>query len=182
MTVSISQFSKARLGGAPCPADLALLLTRCGDVLDDAGIEMSLDPAWAPWADKSYLTEADLKDPDIRANVKAIDDTCACITFVARADEGECIGYWRGPERRPIESSPVVIYDTEGQFRLCGGSFVEGLFFVLYDEDALASIRSTFAEAGAPLLFESIDEIKIPSVPCTAEDFHRARYQAHQKA
>ena len=182
MTISASQFSKARLGGTPCPPDVALLLAKCSDVLSDAGVEISPESAWAPWADKSYLTATDLKDPDIAANVKAIDDTFAGITFIAKTDEGECIGYWRGPEGRPIESSPVVSYDTEGQFRLCGGRFVESLFFLIYDEDVLAKIRTVFAEAGSPLSFASIDEIEIPSVPCTPAAFHLSRYKAYKQA
>jgi hypothetical protein len=182
MTISASQFSKARLGGTPCPPDIALLLANCSDVLSDAGVEISTESAWAPWADKSYLTEADLKNRDIAANVKAIDDTFAHITFLARTDEGECIGVWRGPEGRPIESSPVVSYDTEGQFQLCGGRFVESLFFLIHDEDALATIRTVFAKAGSPLSFASIDDIEIPSVPCTPEAYHLSRYKAYQEA
>lgn len=50
-----------------------------------------------PWSDKSYLTEADLRNPDIVGNVRAIDEVCEMVSFVAETDGGELIGYWRGP-------------------------------------------------------------------------------------
>ena len=150
--------------------------------LDDLGIEVSGDPEWAPWADKSYLTEADYRNPDIAANVRAIDDTFALIRFVARTENGECIGYWSGPEGRRVADGPVVYYDTEGQFRLCGLRFVEALFFVLYDDDRLEQLRLAVGKHGVPLEFESIDDIAITQASCSPEAFHLGRYHEHKKA
>lgn len=182
MNALVAQVSKHRLGGEPCPKDLEVLLTHCGAILQEVGIEISGDPAWAPWADKSYLTEADYRNPDIAANVKAIDDTFACISFVGRTEDGECIGYWRGAERRPISASPVVCYDTEGQFRLCGTRFIEALFFISYDEDALEQLRVAVANLGVPLEFESIDEIVIPQTISSPDSFHKERYEKYKEA
>lgn len=182
MTSLAHQVSKYRLGGEPCPRDLEVLITHCSAILHDMGVEISGDSTWAPWADKSYLTEADYRDPDIAANVKAIDDTCALISFVGSTDEGECIGYWRGPERRAISASPLVCYDTEGQFTLCGSKFIEALFFISYDEEALERLRAAVAKLGVPLEFASIDEIVIPQTIRSPDSFHKERYEKHKEA
>lgn len=177
MNPLVDLVSKHRLGGEPCPKDLEILITHGSDLLEELGIEINGDPSWAPWTDKSYLTAADYQDPDIAANVKAIDETFAMIRFAARTDQGEFIGYWSGPEGRTAAAGPLVYYDTEGQFRLCGARFIEALFFVSYDEELLARLKHTVAGHGVPLAFESIDEIAIPQANCTPDEFHQERYR-----
>lgn len=171
-----------RLGGAPCPDDLRILLTDGIGLLHDLGVEISGDVSWQPWADKSYLTASDYANPEIAANVRAIDDTFEHINFVARTDDGICIGYWRGPGRAPLADCPLVSYDTEGQFHLCGGRFVESLFFTLCDNEALEAFRDACREFGIDLSFDSLDDIVIPSVGPTPDAFHLARYNAHKRA
>lgn len=167
-----------RLNGATCPEDLRILLTDGIDLLNSLGVKVSGDVIWEPWADKSYLTAEDLADPDIAANVRAIDDTFAHINFVAQTDDDVCIGYWRGPNRTPIESSPLVSYDTEGQFRLCGGRFVEALFFEIGDDD----FREACRKIGIDLPFKSLDDIVIPATDPDPRTFHLGRYHAHKGA
>ncbi|WP_009959426.1 hypothetical protein [Verrucomicrobium spinosum] len=169
-----------RLGGEPCPEDLRVLLTVGNDLLHDLNVEVCGDATWQPWADKSYLTAADLADPDISANVRAIDDTFELINFIARTEDDTYIGYWRGPNHVPLAKSPLVSYDTEGQFRLCGGTFVESLFFVIHDDEALAQFREDCVQLGIELAFESVDDISIPSVDPTPDAFHTARYHMHK--
>ena len=180
MATLLESVTANRLGGEPCPDDLRVLLSEGIGLLNSLGLDVSGDAAWQPWADKSYLTESDLADPDIAANVKAIDDTFAHINFVARTEEDICIGYWRGPQRVPLQGSPLVSYDTEGQFRLCGSRFVEAPFFVLYDDEALEQLRWSCRQLGIALPFESIDDIVIPSVDPAPDAFHLARYHAHK--
>ena len=182
MNPLVEQVSKYRLAGEPCPRDLEILITGCGALLQELGIEINGDESWAPWADKSYLSESDFRDPDIVANVKAIDDTFRFIRFVARADDSECIGYWCGPEGRPVAESPLVYYDTEGQFRLCGGRFVEAIFFISYDEESLSRLRMICASLGVQLDFKTIDDIVIPATNVTPDKFHLERYAAHKGA
>jgi hypothetical protein len=55
------------------------------------------------------------------ANVTAINEVLATITFIAESDDGDMIGYWHGPERTPIDAAPIVKLDTEGQFDLMRG-------------------------------------------------------------
>lgn len=171
-----------RLGGEPCPEDLRVLLTEGNDLLHDLNIEVSGDAIWQPWADKSYLTASDLADPDIAANVRAIDDTFEHINFIARTEDDAYIGYWRGPHRAPLANSPLVSYDTEGQFRLCGGTFAESLFVVIPDDEALEQFREGCLQLGIALSFESRDDMSIPSPDPTPDAFHLARYNAHKIA
>lgn len=81
--------------------------------------------------DKSYLSAKDKKNPDIMANVKAIDEVCSFITFAAYTDDSSLIGYWHGPEKTPIEKAPIVLLDTEGQFsQLNGKNLTEALLSI----------------------------------------------------
>ena len=181
MSALVDAISTNRLRGEPCPRDLQLLIENCPDLIADLGISLGVDADWAPWSDKSYLTPEDLANPDITANVKAIDEVCEHVRFVAQLDGGECIGYWVSPTLRPIAACPVVYYDTEGQFELCGGRFVESLFFLIYDDDALEEVRLKCAALGIPMEFSSLDDIKIPESTISPDDFHDQRYTENLK-
>jgi hypothetical protein len=117
----LSDFSENRLRGEPVPEDTRILLQHRRELLELLGVDMQSEASWAPWLDTSYLSGADLADPDIVANVKAVHDVCGWISFVAAYEEGEYYGYWRGPESRPVARSPIVLLDNEGQFQLCAG-------------------------------------------------------------
>jgi hypothetical protein len=174
METLLASVTLNRLGGETCPDDLRILLTDGIGMLHDLNLEVSGAVSWQPWADKSYLTASGLADPDTAASVRAIDDTFEHINFVAQTEDGICIGYWRGPQRAPIQDSPLVSYDTEGQFRLCGGRFVESLFFVLPDDEDLEEFRESCRALGIPLA--------IPTVDPEPAAFHLARYNAHKLA
>lgn len=117
----IAQFSVHRLQGEALPHDLELLLQHEKELRHRTGIEMDWREGWAPWLDTSYLSEAERADPGISANVRAITEVCQLIAFVAATEEGEYIGYWRGPRRRLVAESPLVVLDNEGQFRISAG-------------------------------------------------------------
>lgn len=132
------QLSKHRLGGEPVPEDLGLLLAAAAEFERRTGIRIADEKDWAPWADASYLITADLDDPVIVANIKAIAEVCSHIAFVAAHEDHEYIGYWRGPSGRRIADSPLVCLDNKGQFRLCAGStFAEAVLARHYDFDEL---------------------------------------------
>lgn len=171
-----------RLSGEKCPADLTLLLTKGEDLLFDLGVEVNGEASWQPWADKGYLTENDLRNPDIAANVQAIDDVFQCIDFVARLEDELYIGYWRGPQRRSIQDSPLVSYDSEGQFALCGARFVEALVSTIFDQDLREKFCASCSEIGVALSFESLDDIVIPAVDPTPEKYHSELYSKYKQA
>ena len=120
-----------------------------------------------------------MNNPDISANVRAIDEVCDYICFVAQTDGGEYIGYWRGPENLPINLSPLVYYDTEGQFELCGSRFVESIFFLVYDEELLKEFRDLCSDQGIDVDFSSLDDIPIPELNPTPDDLHSKIYESY---
>ncbi|MBC6447553.1 hypothetical protein [Actinokineospora xionganensis] len=65
------------------------------------------------------MTAEDLANPDIAANVRAIEETAALVTWVGEdEDEGQAFGYRRGPNALRLASAPVVSLDGEGQFQV----------------------------------------------------------------
>jgi hypothetical protein len=114
----LAAVSKHRLGGEPVPEDLKILLAHRDELSGWLGCSLPDAPDWAPWLDTSYLSEKDWADPGIRANVRAMEDVCRHIAFVAQADGSELFGYWRGQQSRRIRDCPLVRLDTEGQFAL----------------------------------------------------------------
>lgn len=114
------------------PADLRLWRERQRAGLptpwDDFGIRLLETDEQPELLDDSYLTEDDLADPAVRANVFAMAETNALIVWVAEEDGERAYGYWDGP---PGESSPgpvLVALDTEGEYMtLPGRTLTEAL-------------------------------------------------------
>ena len=105
-----------------------ILLDNLAEFVRRTGVELNWKKDWAPWSDTSYLSADDLANPDIAANVKAIAEVCDLIAFVGSDEDGNYFGYWRGPKRESITASPIVRFDSEGQFNLCAGStFAEAI-------------------------------------------------------
>jgi hypothetical protein len=74
---NLEVFSQNRLGGELIPVDVQILLAHVDEFLARTGMELNSAPDWAPCLDTSYLSETDLADPAIAANVKLMDDVCA---------------------------------------------------------------------------------------------------------
>jgi hypothetical protein len=169
--------SELRLRGQPCPADLAVLIERCGDLLDALGISIPVEPTWSPWTDKSYLTEHELSNPDIVANIRAIEHVCEMISFVAETDGGECIGYWTGPDDVLISKAALVYYDTEGMFYLCGSSFIDALYVLCSGYDGFEELLSRLRDHGIRTDYSSEHEIPIPVMPQSPDAVHNEKYE-----
>ena len=60
-------------------------LANLQNVLDQIEFEFIDDPEWAEPSDTSYLNETDRADPDIMANVAAMDATNKLIAWFGRA-------------------------------------------------------------------------------------------------
>jgi hypothetical protein len=116
------RFHREVLKGRTCPADLAVLLRvqlerETGgvgpDPFGEVGVELLMPGELPSLLSHDYLTDAERVDPGIVANIVAIDAVVGFCTFVAKADNGELLGYWHGPENTSIEQSPIVEFDTE---------------------------------------------------------------------
>src|SRR5215475_39844 len=146
----LAAFSRDYLGGRAIPSDLSILLKMQWNRVPDPGGENYVDPLetfnfqllsdgrQSGILDKSYLSETDRANPDIMANVAAIDDVLAHILVVGEHHDNGAYGYWLGPENGPIESAPIVRLDTEGQFELRRGNTLAEALLVdcgSHDED-----------------------------------------------
>ena len=159
----LKAFSKHRLGGEPVPDDLAILLPHATEVADRTGIGLNWQETWAPWLDTSYLSEAERSNPDIAAAVRASAEVCSLIAFVARHEDGECYGFWRGPKRRSISHSPLVYLDTEGSFRYSTGpTFAELLLGQTFGGREFADLRKWLKSLGISVRAKTADELTYP--------------------
>ena len=88
-TEILSQFSRNRLDGESVPDDLKILLPHRDELAERTGIRLEWAEGWAPWLDTSHLSEADRRIPDTMANIRAIEEVCGHIAFVAAAEDEE---------------------------------------------------------------------------------------------
>jgi hypothetical protein len=145
-----AKFSVHRLGGEQPPHDLSLLLIHRAGLANRTGIDLDASEDWAPWLDTSYLGESDWENPDLRANIRAINDVCKLIDFVIADEDGNYLGYWRGPQHTPLSEAPIVCLDNEGQFEFCGTANVAGA--VLAMSGQFGELRAWLIDLGVQSL------------------------------
>lgn len=122
-----------------------------------------------PVCDFSDMREQDWADRATCANVEAIKQTADMATFVATDAERNCYGYWHGKHHRPLLQSPIVRYDTEGQFSILpGNSLAEAVIadYAFEDDAFFDTSKKAFAALGvhfqadnASTLFDAIVDI-----------------------
>lgn len=146
--------------GHRVPEDLELLLANSENVQKLTGIEFSDKTDWVPWLDVSYLSEKQLNDPDIAANIKAIAAVSQYISFVAATEDSEYIGYWRGPQTGGLLQAPIVCLDNEGQFNaIAGRNIAEALLGLLYNANTFTNFKQLIEDAGMSIPYSSYREI-----------------------
>lgn len=174
---------------------------------DDLGIRLLEDDEAPELLDDSYLTEDDLADPGIRANVRAMGETNALIRWVAEADGERAYGYWNGPaspsgagERAEgrdaggAESGQVLVsLDSEGQYMmlagrtlteaLCaeGAEYADGAFAALVARARELAAETDPALADSLVACETIAELRNPAVEGPGR-YRDARYAALRQA
>jgi hypothetical protein len=179
---NLDEFSAHRLGGESVPEDVKLLLAHADELVRRTGIELSGDKDWAPWADTSYLSEADRANPDIMANVRAIGEVCGSIAFIAADEDDEYIGYWRGPGARRIAESPLVCLDNEGQFTICGGSsFAEAVLSRTCGDEPFADLRDWLRSLGITVRAEAPDDLVYPEGEPSPDELHKEWYYRYRR-
>lgn len=154
-------FSRNRLAGEPIPGDVKILLGHPDELAERTGLRLNWHADWAPWLDTSYLAPEDRRNREIMANVRAIADVCGMIAFIAEAEDGECYGYWRGPQGAPISGAPLVRLDTEGQFEVCGATLADAILTSMPD-DRLAWLRDWLRSIGIPVGADGPESIGYP--------------------
>ena len=182
----IQLFQQEILNGQAIPPDLRALLdvwAQAGDGADPLREALSfslLSPGRDhPLLSGSYLNERDRQNPDIMANVAAIDEVLAMITIVAESDDGDMVGYWHGPERVPIGAAPIVKYDTEGQFDLMQGRTLSEAMLGNYtfgDDERFADGRAWLAACGIEMDAANWRGLSTPTAATMPDKLHRTLY------
>jgi hypothetical protein len=101
-------------------------LDQLHDLVKRLKFEFVNDPQWAKPSESSYLTDAHRADPNIMANIEAMEATNKLIAWFGRDFEGY-VGLWRGPTGLPFDEAPVVRLDSEGQYSLVAATVPEYL-------------------------------------------------------
>jgi hypothetical protein len=172
----LAQLSANRLSGEPVPEDLKLLCAHHEHLHDRFGIILEWRPHWAPWLDTSYLSAAEQQDPDIVANLRATEDVCRLIAFVAASEDSEFIGYWRGPQGRTVAESPLVVLDNEGQFELCAGRTCAEA--ILARAGRFEEMRDWLRSIGIALVWESESDVTWPE---DTHDPHKLHWDLYDR-
>jgi len=116
-------------------------------VLERLELQLVDDPAWGEPSDTSYLSPADRANPDIAANVAAMAATNKLVAWFGRDQEG-FVGLWRGAGgEQPLDASPVVRLDTEGQYTIVAAT-IPDYVAVSLPEDEFASTRDALTRVG----------------------------------
>jgi hypothetical protein len=158
----LTDYSIARLGGRTIPADLTALLSATWGDESFPGSEHDphtifdirlLEPGQThPLLSHDNLTDADRADPATMANVEVMNATSALCCFVFVTDDGELVGYWRGPDRLEPDKAPIVRLDTEGQYDLLPGrTILQALYLLMkrgYLAERLELARHALAKLG----------------------------------
>jgi len=185
-------FRRNILKGRTAPPDLQALLdvtAEAGDGADPLREELNFALLRAgrdyPLLSGSYLNENDRQNPDIMANVAAINQVLAMITFVAESEDGDMVGYWHGPERTPLAAAPIVKLDTEGQFDLMQGRNVSEAMLGNYtfgDDARFAEGRAWLASCGIAIEALNWRGLSTPSAATPPDELHRTLYNERRVA
>jgi hypothetical protein len=179
----IELFMQEILMGQAAPPDLQALLDVAAEAGDGAdplrsALGFSLLNADRDYAllSGSYLNDEDRRNPDIMANVAALNEIVAMITFVATSEDGDMIGYWHGPGRTPIGAAPIVKYDTEGQFDLMQGRTLSEAMLGNYtfgDDERFSDGRAWLKACGIEMEAANWHGLSTPTAATMPEKLHR---------
>jgi hypothetical protein len=178
----LGQFSRNRLEGEPVPRDLQSFLPLRDELARRTGIRLEWVEEWAPWLASIELNEAERRDPDIAATVRATEEVCRLIAFVASVEDESYLGYWRGPTHRPVAESPLVLFDAKGQFHLLvASSFAEVILAREYGRERFAKLRAWLRALGIPIGWDSPSILTVPHEKPTPRELHKQLFERYRR-
>ena len=181
-TEILSEFSRNRLDGEPVPDDLSILLRHRDELAQRTGIRLESAEEWAPWRDTSLLTQNDRQDPDAIASFRAVHEVSRFIAFVAEQN-GRFFGYWRGPTRRTVANSPLVVLDGDGQFHLCiASSFAEAVLEKHYGHEGFEELRAWLQSVGITIGWENPSQLTFPHEKLPPKEMYKDLFHRYRKA
>lgn len=178
----VGTFAQNHLNGERVPDDLAQLLLHGDEFLELTGVRLISDADKEPWNDTSYLSAQELESPDIVSNIRAMAETNRLIAFIAIDEEAQYYDYWRGPDQRTIENSPIVFLDNEGQYDAINQA---GLASAVYTQTAhyMETARHTelreFLESIGIQLPALSTSLEWPDGLVTPQEFRETLYTAY---
>jgi hypothetical protein len=165
-----------RFGDRPVPAELSALIamSSAGDSPFDLTEIEFIDPERGHHLLDNSVRDSDRANPDIMANVAAVDEVLRHAVFVA-SDDNHLYGYWLHPDES-TEPPAIVCYSSEAQFSIVGGSLVEVWFGPdAFDDEEFARL---FVDAGGAITARSLGEFAKPAVVTSPADLHLRLYRA----
>jgi len=167
----IIQYATQQLGGRTMPDDLRRLLNlqwrdaaggRSDNLLKDAGVTF-LDGGRMPRLIAAVCTgRDDLEGAARLAYAQAMGDMVRYSGFVAEDAAGDAIGYWFSPARVPIETAPLLRFDTDGNFSILPGNGIAEAILVIASRECSLLPQATYQQLiqaySADLLATSVSD------------------------
>jgi len=166
------QYATQYLGGRAMPDDLRKLLNlqwrdaasgRSNNLLKDAGVTF-LDGGRMPGLIAAVCTgRDDLEGAARLAYAQAMGDMVRYSGFVAEDAAGDAIGYWFSPERIPIETAPLLRFDTDGNFSILPGNGIAEAILVIASRDndlTFSKLRDYLNEQGLNITARTIQDVQ----------------------
>jgi hypothetical protein len=177
----LSQFSINRLDGESVPDDVRILLPHRDELAGRSGVHLVSDEDWSPWLDTSGLAEAVRSDPDAAADLRARAEVCRLCAFVAVDRAGQYLGYWRGPSRRKIAQSPILVLGHPSQFHLCiAQTFAEAVLERAYGREGFQDLRDWFQSLGIAVGWESPSQLTLPYEKLPPKEMYRQLFDRYR--
>lgn len=179
-------FTKDQLSKMNVPKDLSSLINNfncCKKLLEKMESRFFEEDEDIDLVTHSYLNDEDKQNEDIMANVSAINEVFKYISFVMKTANGDLIGYWHGPENEEITKSPIVLYDTEGQFSILNGSNLsEALVgnYVFDEDDEFLEFQKRFKDCGIKIV-SKWDDLTEPKPKASPKSIHEKQYEASKQ-
>jgi hypothetical protein len=182
-TMKVTALARNRLDGEPVPEDLRILLENAEDLFELTGLRFHARKDWAPWLDTSHLSARERADPGVAAALRATAEVCEMVAFVAAEEDGHYLGYWRGPEGRPVAGCPVVVLDRDGEFGVCAGSnLAQAVLSRVCGEERFLELQEFLGSLGLPADFATQQDIPYPDVELPPDALHRQLCRQYRAA
>lgn len=185
----LEEFSRKRLGGWPVPEDVRLLAQaqwegRKHPFQEYYGVTIMEPYAQHPLTDISYLSERELADPDIMANVAARAQMAEHFKVVAIDDEDCPFGYWLPPEQRSSpEPPPIYWLDSEGTYWPLGTlTFSEACLYEKTDVEfeMFVDIAAELAQMDIRISLDCLQPLDFPVEP-DLDEVQEQMYRAERR-
>jgi hypothetical protein len=180
LEVTLQRISRNCLRGQPVPADLrALWRAHLGG---DADLLEAMELTLVDQLDRDLLAGYGEGTGAAASSVRAHRRMFEHIAFFALGMDGALLGYWLGPENRPVCHAPVVELDSEGAYALKGTSVAEYLLAFSDSPEDFAVVRDWLTAHGIPITARHHQDIQDRLKAFDNPEALSSRYQHEEQA